>query len=126
MKRVIGAKKDQHFLNKNVLRSEVVNLLESVGFSNSNPRYVVKQGKINQMATAPDAHRSKLLREVADIHVYNDRKEESKTILKDTDSKTEDFAGGMEQLRQQIDKQQELLRAEEEGLGAGGEERLVA
>lgn len=47
LRRVIGAKKDQYFLNKKVVpRSEVMNLLESAGFSNSNPYYIVKQGKV--------------------------------------------------------------------------------
>lgn len=65
-----------------VPRNDVVNLLESAGFSRSNPYYIVKQGKINQMATAPDSHRLKLLREVAGTRVYDERKEESKNILK--------------------------------------------
>lgn len=87
---MIGAKKDQYFLNKKVVpRTEVVNLLESAGFSNSNPYYIVKQGKINQMATAPDAYRLKLLREVAGTRVYDERKEESMNILKDTEGKVE-------------------------------------
>jgi structural maintenance of chromosome 3 (chondroitin sulfate proteoglycan 6) len=38
--------------------------------------------KINQMATAPDSHRLKLLREVAGTRVYDERREESKAILK--------------------------------------------
>lgn len=47
LRRVIGTKKDQYFLNRKVvLRSEVMNLLESAGFSNSNPYYIVKQGKV--------------------------------------------------------------------------------
>ena len=55
-----------YFLNKKMVpRSEVMNLLESAGFSRANPYYIVKQGKINQMATAPDSQRLKLLREVA-------------------------------------------------------------
>ena len=47
------------------------------------------QGKINQMATAPDSQRLKLLREVAGTRVYDERREESKTILKETESKRE-------------------------------------
>ncbi|KAJ8979448.1 hypothetical protein NQ317_006762 [Molorchus minor] len=90
LRRVIGAKKDQYFLNKKVVpRSEVMNLLESAGFSNSNPYYIVKQGKINQMATAPDAHRLKLLREVAGTRVYDERRDESMTILRETEIKIE-------------------------------------
>ena len=66
-----------------------MNLLESAGFSRANPYYIVKQGKINQMATAPDKERLKLLREVAGTRVYDERREESKQILKDTESKGE-------------------------------------
>ena len=42
--RQVGAKKDQYFLdNKVVTRAEVQNLMESAGFSRSNPYYIVKQ-----------------------------------------------------------------------------------
>lgn len=34
------------------------------------------------MATAPDSHRLKLLREVAGTRVYDERREESKEILR--------------------------------------------
>jgi len=49
LRRVIGAKKDQYFLNKKMVpRSDVMNLLESAGFSRSNPYYIVKQGKVGR------------------------------------------------------------------------------
>ncbi|XP_050306301.1 structural maintenance of chromosomes protein 3 [Anthonomus grandis grandis] len=90
IRRVIGAKKDQYFLNKKVVpRTEVMNLLESAGFSSANPYYIVKQGKILQMATAPDTHRLKLLREVAGTRVYDERKAESVALFKDTEGKIE-------------------------------------
>ena len=41
------------------------------------------------MATAPDSQRLKLLREVAGTRVYDERKEESKSILKETEGKRE-------------------------------------
>ncbi|MGH0129064.1 UNVERIFIED_CONTAM: hypothetical protein FKN15_015663 [Acipenser sinensis] len=86
LRRVIGAKKDQYFLDKKmVTKNDVMNLLESAGFSRSNPYYIVKQGKINQMATAPDSQRLKLLREVAGTRVYDERKEESISLMKETD-----------------------------------------
>uniref|UniRef100_A0A673G9T0 Structural maintenance of chromosomes protein 3 n=1 Tax=Sinocyclocheilus rhinocerous TaxID=307959 RepID=A0A673G9T0_9TELE len=85
LRRVIGAKKDQYFLDKKmVTKNDVMNLLESAGFSRSNPYYIVKQGKINQMATAPDSQRLKLLREVAGTRVYDERKEESISLMKET------------------------------------------
>jgi structural maintenance of chromosome 3 (chondroitin sulfate proteoglycan 6) len=102
---MIGAKKDQFFLNKKmVTRADVMNLLESAGFSRSNPYYIVKQGKvqsadifqhrstnlcflkINQMATAPDSQRLQLLREVAGTRVYDERREESQGILRGTNN----------------------------------------
>lgn len=65
LRRVIGAKKDSYYLDKkHVLKSEVINLLETAGFSRSNPYYIVKQGRINQIAMAPDAQRLQLLKEV--------------------------------------------------------------
>ncbi|KAK5649967.1 hypothetical protein RI129_000996 [Pyrocoelia pectoralis] len=98
------------FLNKKVVpRSEVMNLLESAGFSNSNPYYIVKQGKINQMATAPDAHRLKLLREVAGTRVYDERRDESLAILRETEGK--------------VEKIEEFLRTIEERLSTLEEEK---
>ena len=46
---------------------------------NNNPG-----GQINQLAVAPDSQRLKLLREVAGTRVYDERKEESLGILKET------------------------------------------
>ena len=49
LRRVIGSKKDNYFLNKKMVpRSEVMNLLESAGFSRANPYYIVKQGELNR------------------------------------------------------------------------------
>lgn len=114
LRRVIGAKKDQYFLNKKVVpRSEVVNLLESAGFSNSNPYYIVKQGKINQMATAPDSHRLKLLREVAGTRVYDERKEESMNILRETEGKIEkidEFLKTIEDRLKTLEEEKEELK----------------
>ncbi|KAG5329047.1 SMC3 protein, partial [Acromyrmex heyeri] len=90
-----------------------MNLLESAGFSRSNPYYIVKQGKINQMATAPDSHRLKLLREVAGTRVYDDRREESKSILKETEGKLEkieDFLRTIEERLQTLEEEKEELK----------------
>lgn len=48
IKRVVsGSKHDQYWLDrKQVTRSEIVNVLESAGFSRSNPYYIVKQGQV--------------------------------------------------------------------------------
>ncbi|KAL7632507.1 UNVERIFIED_CONTAM: hypothetical protein RMT77_017170 [Armadillidium vulgare] len=114
LRRVIGAKKDQYFLNrKAVTKMDVMNLLESAGFSRSNPYYIVKQGKINQMATAPDSQRLKLLREVAGTRVYDERREESRGILKETESKREkieEFLRTIEERLQTLEEEKEELK----------------
>ncbi|KAL7744092.1 hypothetical protein ACLKA6_009078 [Drosophila palustris] len=114
LRRVIGAKKDQYFLNKKVVpRNEVVNLLESAGFSSSNPYYIVKQGKINQMATAADSYRLKLLREVAGTRVYDERKEESLNLLRETDGKVEkisEYLKTIEDRLQTLEEEKEELK----------------
>eukprot|EP00126_Sphaerothecum_destruens_P014216 Sdes_comp24473_c0_seq1m22383 len=43
LRRTIGLKKDEYFLDsKHVQKSDVMNLLESAGFSRSNPYYIVQ------------------------------------------------------------------------------------
>ena len=48
LRRTIGLKKDEYSLDKkSASRAEVMNLLESAGFSKSNPYYIVPQGKVS-------------------------------------------------------------------------------
>ncbi|CAB3402190.1 unnamed protein product [Caenorhabditis bovis] len=111
--RQVGKKKDQYYIdNKMVPRADVVNLMESAGFSRSNPYYIVKQGKINELATSPDSYRLKLLREVAGTRVYDERKEESLKILKETKVKTEKIDG----LLKYIEERLKTLENEKEDL----------
>ena len=61
--RIIGQKKDQYFIDKKIVtKKDVVQLLEAAGFSRSNPYYIVKQGKINEMATQNHKDRLNLLK----------------------------------------------------------------
>lgn len=47
LRRTIGLKKDEYSLDKrSVNKSDVMNLLESAGFSRSNPYYIVPQGRV--------------------------------------------------------------------------------
>ena len=45
-------------------KTEVVNLLESAGFSRSNPYFIVQQGKVVDLTTMKDTGRLELLKEV--------------------------------------------------------------
>jgi len=49
LRRTIGLKKDEYSLDrKHVTKTEVMNLLESAGFSRANPYYVIQQGKVRE------------------------------------------------------------------------------
>ena len=51
LRRAIGLKKDEYFVDKkHMSKSEVMNMLETAGFSRANPYYIVQQGKIVEMA----------------------------------------------------------------------------
>ena len=58
------------------LPAQVVSLLESAGFSKSNPYYIVQQGKVNALCLMRDSERLQLLKEVAGTRVYEERREE--------------------------------------------------
>ncbi|KAK9828108.1 hypothetical protein WJX81_005196 [Elliptochloris bilobata] len=88
LRRTIGLKKDEYHLDKkHITKTEVMNLLESAGFSRANPYYVVQQGKIMAMSTMKDNERLELLKEIGGTKVYEERRRESLKILHDTDSR---------------------------------------
>jgi structural maintenance of chromosome 3 (chondroitin sulfate proteoglycan 6) len=50
LRRTIGDKKDEYTLDrKSATKAEVMNLLESAGFSRSNPYYIVPQGRVSRV-----------------------------------------------------------------------------
>ena len=86
----VGFKKDEFFLNrKRVQKAEVLSLLESAGFSKSNPYYIVQQGKVSNICLMKDEDRLNLLKEVAGTTVYEERRSESLKILQETLAKQE-------------------------------------
>ncbi|KAL1827786.1 hypothetical protein DCAR_0206984 [Daucus carota subsp. sativus] len=88
LRRTIGLKKDEYFLDgKHITKTEVMNLLESAGFSRSNPYYVVQQGKIASLTLMKDSERLDLLKEIGGTRVYEERHEESLKIMQETGSK---------------------------------------
>eukprot|EP01035_Chromulina_nebulosa_P017480 gene17480-23032_t len=90
LRRTVGHKKDEFFLNrKRIQKSEVISLLESAGFSKSNPYYIVQQGKVANLCVMKDKDRLELLKEVAGTTVYEERRSESIKITEDTIKKQE-------------------------------------
>jgi structural maintenance of chromosome 3 (chondroitin sulfate proteoglycan 6) len=126
LRRTIGAKKDEFFVQrKRAKKQEVQSLLEGAGFSKSNPYFMVQQGKIQALCTMTDAQRLELLQQVAGTTVYEDKKAESlvkmqenkqslekiQTILDDLDEKLEELQEEKQELTQyqQADRQRKAL-----------------
>ena len=86
-------KKDEFFLNrKRTQKSEILSLLESAGFSKSNPYYIVQQGKVSNLCVMKDQDRLTLLKEVAGTTVYEERRSESLKIMDETANKQTQIA----------------------------------
>lgn len=113
LRRVVGQKKDQYYIDKkNVTKKDVIQMLESAGFSHSNPYYIVKQGKINEMATQSAKDRLELLKEIAGTRVYDDKRSESMELIK----KTNDNRSKVNSLLTQIVDKLDSLEQEKEDL----------
>jgi structural maintenance of chromosome 3 (chondroitin sulfate proteoglycan 6) len=101
LRRTIGLKKDEYSLDrKNATKADVMNLLESAGFSRSNPYYIVPQGRVTALTNMKDSERLSLLKEVAGTQVYEARRTESLKIMHETNNK-----------RQKIDELLEFINA---------------
>ncbi|KAJ5585574.1 RecF/RecN/SMC [Penicillium hispanicum] len=88
LRRTIGIKKDEYTLDrKNATKNDVMNLLESAGFSRSNPYYIVPQGRVTALTNMKDSERLILLKEVAGTQVYEARRAESLKIMHETNSR---------------------------------------
>ncbi|KAK6462230.1 RecF/RecN/SMC [Scheffersomyces coipomensis] len=78
IRRTIGLKKDDYSLDgKSSTRSDIMNLLESAGFSRSNPYYIVPQGKITSLTNSKNSERLTLLKEVSGATIFENKLKES-------------------------------------------------
>lgn len=103
LRRMVGLKKDEYVLDrKNVTRTEVFNLLESAGFSRSNPYYIVQQGKVAALCGMSDKQRLDLLQEVAGTRVYDERRTEVLRIMDEDDKKRRKVGEVVETLEERL------------------------
>ncbi|KAJ2723984.1 Structural maintenance of chromosomes protein 3 [Coemansia sp. Benny D115] len=121
IRRTVGLKKDDYSLDrKSSTKAEISSLLESAGFSRSNPYYIVPQGRITSLTHAKDHERLLLLKEVAGTQVYESRRESSLKIIEETERTrakiTEDLAlieerlGELDAEKEELDKYRSLDR----------------
>ncbi|KAG7663234.1 SMC3 [[Candida] subhashii] len=88
IRRTIGLKKDDYSLDgKSATRSDIMNLLESAGFSRSNPYYIVPQGRITSLTNSKDHERLALLKEVSGATVFENKLKESMKEMNQSDLK---------------------------------------
>eukprot|EP00537_Pseudo-nitzschia_pungens_P008168 CAMPEP_0172361260 /NCGR_PEP_ID=MMETSP1060-20121228/5117_1 /TAXON_ID=37318 /ORGANISM="Pseudo-nitzschia pungens, Strain cf. cingulata" /LENGTH=1286 /DNA_ID=CAMNT_0013083473 /DNA_START=670 /DNA_END=4530 /DNA_ORIENTATION=+ len=126
LRRTVGSKKDEFFLQrKRATKQEVQSLLEGAGFSKSNPYFMVQQGKIQSLCLMTDVQRLELLQQVAGTTLYEDKKSESlvkmqensqsiekiDSILGDIDERLNELQGEKEELTvyQSLDRDRKAL-----------------
>lgn len=103
IRRTVGLKQDEFRVNdRKFTASEVHQLLESAGFSSSNPYYVVEQGKIVDLVSMSERERYLLIKDVAGTKVYEARRQESEKILEEMKVKHSQIEESIAQLREKI------------------------
>ncbi|GAA5821894.1 hypothetical protein JCM3770_002649 [Rhodotorula araucariae] len=108
LRRTIGLKKDEYQLDrKSTSKGEVMSLLESAGFSRSNPYYIVPQGRITHLTNQKDADRLLLLKEVAGTKVYEERRAESNKIMDETNAKRDKIKDLIVYIQERLDELEE-------------------
>jgi structural maintenance of chromosome 3 (chondroitin sulfate proteoglycan 6) len=118
LRRTIGLKKDEYSLDrKNATKADVMNLLESAGFSRSNPYYIVPQGRVTTITNMKDAERLNLLKEVAGTQVYEARRTESLKIMTETSNKRAKIDELLDYIKErlgELEEEKEELRSYQE------------
>ncbi|CZS91393.1 related to SMC3-required for structural maintenance of chromosomes [Rhynchosporium agropyri] len=118
LRRTIGLKKDEYSLDrKNATKTDVMNLLESAGFSRSNPYYIVPQGRVTALTNMKDPERLNLLKEVAGTQVYEARRTESLKIMTETNNKRAKIDELLEYIKErlaELEEEKEELRGYQE------------
>ena len=88
IRRTVGLKQDEYRVNDHRFSpQEVRQLLETAGFSASNPYYIVEQGKVVNLASMKETDRYKILKDVAGTNLYEAKKLESEKLLEETAAK---------------------------------------
>lgn len=90
IRRTIGHKKDEYSVDKKVWsKKEVMQLLDTAGFSRTNPFYIVPQGRVTALTNMKEKDRLNLLKEIAGTQLYEDKRAESLKIMNETNNKRE-------------------------------------
>jgi structural maintenance of chromosome 3 (chondroitin sulfate proteoglycan 6) len=114
LRRTIGLKKDEYSVDrKNTTKHEVMQMLETAGFSRANPYYIVPQGRITRLTNMKDPERLDLLKSVAGTQHFTVKKEESLKIMNDTNNKLAEIDDLFKQISDrlsELEEEQDELR----------------
>ncbi|KAK7201824.1 adaptor complex protein (AP) 3 delta subunit 1 [Novymonas esmeraldas] len=123
IRRTVGLKQDEFRVNdRKFSASDVQQLLESAGFSSSNPYYVVEQGKIVSLVNMSEEERYQLIKDVAGTKVYEARRAESERILAETKGKQTQITEAIRDLEKRL-KELEAETAELKQLNEADREK---
>eukprot|EP00916_Digyalum_oweni_P012732 GHVL01021029.1.p1 GENE.GHVL01021029.1~~GHVL01021029.1.p1 ORF type:complete len:301 (+),score=51.06 GHVL01021029.1:95-997(+) len=113
IRRSLGKSGEEWLLdNKKSTRTEVMNLLETAGFSKANPYYIVRQGKIASLTTMTDAARLGLLKEVAGTKIYDQKRQDASKSFEESRARR----AAIETKRSEVKNRIQALEAEQKEL----------
>jgi structural maintenance of chromosome 3 (chondroitin sulfate proteoglycan 6) len=105
LRRAVGLKKDEYFMNlKRVQKTDFSNVLESAGFSRSNPYYIVAQGRVDALTKMTESQRLQVLKDVAGTQVFDEKRKASLELLLDSDEKRSKIADNINNIDSRIDE----------------------
>lgn len=126
IRRTIGLTKDEYSVDgKTTTKAETMSLLESAGFSRSNPYYIVPQGRITALTNAKDEDRLQVLKEVAGAQVYENRREESLKLINDTNQKKERIDESLKTIDERLGELQDEIKELKEYQSLDREKRCI-
>ena len=127
IRRVIGSKKDQFFINGKLAssKSEIQGDLETAGLSCSNPYYIVKQGQINHIASCTASRRLKVIKEVAGAGVYEEKMVKAEQQLVITNNMIDEIEENLKNIRNKLEQLTEENEALEEYRKADRQKRAL-
>lgn len=103
IRRAVGAKKDEFFVNRRrVTRKEVEGLLEHGGFSHTNPYYIVQQGKVHALCIMKDHERLALVKDLAGAGTYETKRVEANKLLDDAEAKRASIGSALGSLEKRL------------------------
>lgn len=103
IRRTVGLKQDEYRVNDHRFSpQEIRQLLETAGFSASNPYYIVEQGKVVNLASMKETDRYQILKDVAGTNLYEAKRRESEKLLEDTAMKRVKIDEAVAQLEERL------------------------